>query len=100
MKKYESYLLKLGKKVTYIDSFKEESDVRILIDNIKNINEINIYDPVDYWLSKRILKHSEQKKIKLNIHNNPLFITSEEILKSFFRTDKKKFFQTSFYLWK
>ena len=97
MKKYESYLLKLGKKVTYIDSFKEESDVRILIDNIKNINEINIYDPVDYWLSKRILKHSEQKKIKLNIHNNPLFITSEEILKSFFRTDKKKFFQTSFY---
>ena len=97
MKKYESYLLSRGKNVLYIDSFKKESDIRILIDQLNNVNEINIYDPVDDWLSRRILKHSKKTKIKLNIHKNPSFITSEDTLKSFFKSEKKKFFQTSFY---
>ena len=26
------------------------------------VDEINIYDPVDYWLSKRIFKHADKKK--------------------------------------
>ena len=70
MKKYESYLLSKGKNVLYIDSFKKESDIRILIDQLNNVNEINIYDPVDDWLSRRILKYSKKTKIKLNIHKN------------------------------
>jgi deoxyribodipyrimidine photolyase-related protein len=69
MKKYESYLLSRGKNVLYIDSFKKESDIRILIDQLNNVNEINIYEPVDDWLSRRILKHSKTK-IKLNIHKH------------------------------
>ena len=97
MKKYETYLSSLDKKVTYIDSTHEESDIRTLIDQLENIDEINIYDPVDYWLSKRIFKHADKKKINVNIHANPLFITSDETLNSFFKSDKKKFFQTSFY---
>ena len=80
MKKYESYLLSKGKNVLYIDSFKKESDIRVLIDNLNNVNEINIYDPVDDWLSRRILKYSKKTKIKLNIHKNPSFITSEDTL--------------------
>ena len=62
MKKYETYLSSLEKKVNYIDSTREESDIRTLIDQLENIDEINIYDPVDYWLSKRIFKHADKKK--------------------------------------
>ena len=40
-------------------------------------------------LSRRILKHSKKTKIKLNIHKNPSFITSEDTLKSFFKSEKK-----------
>ena len=80
MKKYETYLSSLDKKVTYIDSTHEESDIRTLIDQLENIDDINIYDPVDYWLSKRIFKHADKKKINVNIHANPLFITSDETL--------------------
>ena len=37
------------------------------------------------------------KNINVEFYDNPLFINKNEDLSSFFRSDKKKFFQTSFY---
>ena len=97
MKSYENYL-KSQYNTDYIDSKQKESDVRILIKNLKNdIKKISIYDPNDNWLYKRIKNACRKKNIELVVFKNPLFILQIEDLNPFFRADKKKFFQTSFY---
>ena len=62
-----------------------------------DINKIKIYNPVDNWLSKRISQSCSKKNIQIETYENPLFINNNDDLNTFFRTDKKKFFQTAFY---
>tara|TARA_Y100000994_G_scaffold106538_1_gene87794 strand:- start:2694 stop:4163 length:1470 start_codon:yes stop_codon:yes gene_type:complete len=98
MKSYEKFLKKKKLDVVYIDSTENISDIREFIRNLdKKIQSIKIYDPVDNWLSRRINDSCEEKNIKIENYNNPLFINNNEDLEIFFRSDKKKFFQTSFY---
>ena len=99
MKYYESYLISKGKKVIYISSQEENHDIRELFKSefIKTYIEINFIDPVDYWLNKRIFAGLNSLGVKYNKHTNPNFISDQDELKSFFKADKKKFFQTSFY---
>lgn len=77
MKKYESYLSAIHKKVIYINSFEENSDVRKLIRTLSNqkVCNIRIYNPVDKWLEKRIKKITVELKIGLTIDENPLVYT-------------------------
>ena len=97
MKCYEKFL-KAQYDTDYIDSTQTESDIRILIKNMSDdIQKINIYDPNDNWLQKRIESACSKKNIKLTVFNNPLFMLDKSDLNPFFRTDKKKFFQTAFY---
>jgi len=93
---YYSFLKNKGKNVKYINSFDNESDVRVFLKNT-NVKEINIYNPVDNWLEKRIISSCLKEKIKINIHENPLFLTKKSELIPFFSPTKKKLFQTSFY---
>ena len=98
MKSYEKFLKKKKLDVVYIDSTENISDIREFIRNLdKKIQSIKIYDPVDNWLSRRINDSCEEKNIKIENYNNPLFINNNEDLETFFRSDKKKFFQTSLY---
>ena len=98
MKSYEKFLKKKKLDVVYIDSTENISDIREFIRNLdKKVQSIKIYDPVDNWLSRRINDSCEEKNIKIENYNNPLFINNNEDLETFFRSDKKKFFQTSFY---
>ena len=98
MKSYEKFLKKKKLDVVYIDSTENISDIREFIRNLdKKIQSIKIYDPVDNWLFRRINDSCEKKNIKIENYNNPLFINNNEDLETFFRSDKKKFFQTSFY---
>jgi deoxyribodipyrimidine photolyase-related protein len=99
MKFYEEYLTQKALNVEYIDSAQKESDIRILI---KNLHErayvsITIIDPVDEWLLKRIKHSCEQFKIELNVLESQMFLNSNEDLKLFFNTNKKRYFQTEFY---
>ena len=97
MKCYQKALEQKGLKVVYIDSQDELSNILkfdIEIGN-KKITEINMIDPVDYWLEKRIKKIA--KDLALNIVPSPQFLNTKEELQSFFRKDKKSFFQTTFY---
>ena len=96
MKNYENYLLSKGIDVTYIETKNQESDIRIFLDKI-NVTEINIYHPEDNWLEKRIKKSCKKNNIKINIEENPLFLTAHDDLLPFFNPEKKKLFQTSFY---
>ena len=97
MKYYENYLRE-HYNTEYIDSIKIESDVRILVKNLSSeIKKINVYDPNDNWLNKRLKNACRKKAIELRLFKNPLFLLGNEELNPFFRSDKKKFFQTSFY---
>ena len=96
MKNYQNFLEKKGFDVSYIDSKDEKSEISFFLDKLK-FKEINIYDPEDNWLEKKILSGCKKNNIELVIHSNPLFITDKKDLEPFFKKEKKKLFQTSFY---
>ena len=97
MKTYESYLKGIGKKVNYIEASNPLSDIRNFDQEIreKKIGQINLIDPTDDWLIKRIQGIS--KDLELKVFENKLFINSKKDLSSFFRKEKQSFFQTIFY---
>jgi len=99
LKKYEQYLISLGYEVKYIESTHKLSDIRILIPKLKElgVQQINYIDTVDNWLEKRILKYSKTATITLQQFNNDLFLNTPEELSSFFKKEKKKFHQSTFY---
>ena len=96
MKNYNDYLIKKGLKVIYIDSQNNNSDIREFLKNTK-AKQINIYNPEDNWLEKRISSVCSEKNIEIKFYENPLFINKQNELKTFFKPEKKKLFQTSFY---
>ncbi|MFK7784100.1 MAG: cryptochrome/photolyase family protein [Crocinitomicaceae bacterium] len=99
MKAYERYLKESGFKVMYVESIEERSDIRKLIDSLEGVNTVTFYDPVDYWLEKRIASSLKRNSIEGNrLTDIPNFINKREELQGFFRPDKKKFFQTTFYI--
>lgn len=97
MKAYQAYLESKNRTVVYIDAFNENASISSLLEDLihKGISEIQFYDPVDNWLLKRI--HVFADRMYLNKLETPYFINSNEDLSSFFRSDKKFFFQTTFY---
>ena len=97
MKAYHDFLIQNNKTINYIDSQHVLSDIRNFETEIKSkkITHINIIDPCDNWLLKRIKNIT--KDIQLTINNNPLFINNDNDLDTFFKPQKKSFFQTSFY---
>ena len=98
MKEYESYLINKSIKVSYIDSFNQSSDIRNFIKDISSeVDKIHVIDPVDYLLEKRLKKACIKYNLSLEVYDNPSFINSNSELEPFFRNDKVKFFQTSFY---
>ena len=98
MKKYQDYLIKNGINTHYVNAVDENSKIEIFINNLdKKYTKINIIDPCDYWLEKKIKSACLKKEIKLNILSNQSFLLEKHELNSFFKKEKKKFFQTSFY---
>ena len=99
MKFYESFLKEIGCEVFYIESTSELSDIRKLIPelNKKEVTSINYIDPVDNWLEKRIEESCAKHHIKTTVLDTILFLNNEKELFSFFRKDKKKYHQTTFY---
>jgi deoxyribodipyrimidine photolyase-related protein len=97
MKAYADFLKSKNASVNYIEATATKSDIRILLEELlaSGITQINFYDPVDNWLLKRIKSFSG--RIHFNILETPYFINSNEDLSTFFRADKKSFFQTTFY---
>ena len=98
MKIYNDFLLKSGMQTEYINSYEETSDIRLFIKSLnKNIKSICIIDPCDYWFEKRLKKGCDDRNIKLVVLDNPSFLLTRSDLQDFFKKEKKKFFQTTFY---
>ena len=97
MQAYSDFLKSRNIPVKYIEATDEKSDIRILLSQIleAGITQINFYDPVDNWLLKRLNSFSES--LHLNMLETPYFINTNSDLSTFFRADKKSFFQTTFY---
>ncbi|MBT8307135.1 MAG: cryptochrome/photolyase family protein [Maribacter sp.] len=99
MKQYEAFLKSLNFEVHYVESTERISDIRLLIPHLKDlgITKIQYIDPTDNWLDLRIQKACLQNNIETTVLDSPLFLNSKEDLSEFFRMDKKKYHQTSFY---
>ena len=100
MKRYADFLRdEKNLVVHYIEATEDISDIRQLIPELKKqgVEHINYIDPVDNWLQKRLEKGFSESGISATQYASPLFLNSKEDLASFFRSDKKKYHQTTFY---
>ena len=99
MQFYADFLRKKKCEIIYIEAQEEISDVRKLIPDLtkKDITAIHYLDPADYWLEKRIQETCKSEGIETLVHDSPMFLNTKEELASFFKPEKKKFHQTSFY---
>ncbi|PQJ72919.1 cryptochrome/photolyase family protein [Polaribacter butkevichii] len=99
MKQYETFLNAKNIAVHYIASIESISDTRKLIPFLKSegITMLHYIDPVDNYLEKRLAQGCTTNAIERTVYNSPLFINTKEDLQPFFRKDKKKYHQTSFY---
>ena len=76
LKSYESLLKEKDLEVHYISTTDQRSDIRILLEKIIHGTTINLIDPTDNWLEKRILKFSH--KLNITFLNSQLFINSKK----------------------
>ena len=100
MKGYADYLASKGFEVIYIEAHELLADIRQLIPLLKaeGISQINCIDPTDNWISKRIEEGCKKTSISLKILDSTLFLNKKDELLPFFRSVKKKYHQTSFYI--
>ena len=98
MKFYESYLKSLDKEVIYIESTDEKSDIKVFLASLNQSTIISFSEISDNWLQKRIKDSCQKYKHDVQVVDSPYFINQKADLDSFFHSDKKKFYQTSFYI--
>ncbi|WP_394746811.1 cryptochrome/photolyase family protein [Spongiimicrobium salis] len=99
MKYYADFLKKKEISVTYIDAHETHADIRNLIPFLfqNGIREIHTIATTDDWLERRISKECVKLNILLHTYESPLFLNSRKDLQHFFKPDKKKYHQTTFY---
>ena len=99
MRKYADFLLEQNKEVVYVNATETISDIRLLLPELKKrgIQEIHFIDPTDNWLQKRLHKGFDLTEIEYKEYSSPLFLNTKEDLALFFKKEKKKYHQTSFY---
>ncbi|MGK0386142.1 MAG: deoxyribodipyrimidine photolyase-related protein [Patiriisocius sp.] len=100
MKRYADFLRKdKNMEVHYVNATEVISDIRLLLPKLKEqgISQINYIDPTDTWLNLRIQEGCDALGISAQQIENPLFLNTKGELLPFFRSDKKKYHQTTFY---
>ena len=97
---YFDYLKSKKYHIEYIENSNKLSDLDTLFKKFydESVVSVNLVDPVDNLLFNKIKNISDTYKIKFNIEKTPLFLTSDILSENFFKSSKKKFFQTSFYI--
>ncbi len=83
----------------YIHAAAPEADIRKLMETLSNeqTEELHYIDPTDDWLMQRIEQQALRSGLSTKVYESPLFLNSRDDLNPFFRSDKKSFFQTTFY---
>lgn len=92
-------LQKEKKAVHHIESHCKQADVRTFLSELQKeeIGQIHYIDPTDDWLHRRINKVLSNFEGEVMVHDNPLFLNTPNELSTFFKPEKKSFFQTTFY---
>lgn len=87
------------KEFKYIPATDDLHDIRVLIPKLREdgYNSLGFIDPVDDWLQNRVIEAAEKANIIIKHYEASLFINQKKDLEPYFRSDKKKFFQTKFY---
>jgi deoxyribodipyrimidine photolyase-related protein len=101
MKCYADFMVnERNLEVFYVEAIDDHSDIRLLIPELKRqgITQINFIDPTDNWLQKRLIQSMQECGITYTQYDSPLFLNTKEDLGTFFRNDKKKYHQTTFYI--
>ncbi len=100
MKRYASFLKSKDYKIQYIDCTNPTSCTRKLIEHLEksNVTSIHYIDPVDNWLNKKITEQALLSNIATTKVESPLFLNSNDDLITFFNPEKKKYFQTKWYI--
>ena len=100
MKRYADFLQnEKNLEVHYVESADQNSDIRNLVPELKilGVDHIHYIDPVDNWLQKRLTQGLHESGIQGTQYPSPMFLNSKDDLAVFFRRDKKKYHQTTFY---
>ena len=99
MKCHAAALEARGLVVHYINAHDTPADVRDLLPFLakKGVQTIHSIDTTDYLLERRLNRMAKAENIQLIRYDNPLFLNTKDELNSFFKEDKKSFFQTTFY---
>ncbi|MFK7813340.1 MAG: cryptochrome/photolyase family protein [Maribacter sp.] len=99
MKFYADYLTEKGAEVIYVEAHEETSDIRKLLPYLRDLgfSSVHYIDPVDDWVQKRLTKGCDKVELEQVQYDSALFLNTGAELKSFFKVDKKKYYQTSFY---
>ncbi|WP_452226468.1 cryptochrome/photolyase family protein [Lacinutrix cladophorae] len=100
MQRYADFLREeKNAEVYYVEAIAPISDIRFLLPELKRQGVSHIYyiDPTDNWLQKRLDLGFRESAISSTQYASPLFLNTTEDLSAFFKADKKKYHQTSFY---
>tara|TARA_Y100000589_G_scaffold329984_1_gene378246 strand:- start:2137 stop:3624 length:1488 start_codon:yes stop_codon:yes gene_type:complete len=87
---YKNFLKDKGFNVIYaenIDSFSTGDYLNKYLEN--NCEIINVIEPYDYLIKKRLKKFIETKNLKINFLTSPLFISNQKIVGNFLNNSKK-----------
>ncbi|MBX2815088.1 MAG: cryptochrome/photolyase family protein [Saprospiraceae bacterium] len=100
MKAYQQYLSKYQYGTHYIEAHEKAADVRVLVLGLhaQGCRELHFIDPIDDWLMRRLQSVIQSLSLQTKKYPSALFLNSTEENQSFFKPDRKKFFQTKFYI--
>ena len=100
MQVYKDWLTLEKFVVEYVEANAITSDVRKLVEHLaeKKCKEVHVAELVDDWLNRRLSSACKKNNIQLQVYQTPCFLNSMKEADEYFR-DKKKYFQTDFYIW-
>ena len=97
MHAYKEYLQSLGNEVIYSRNKSGYSTNDYLKHHLKdNYSILNLINPHDDLILKRIKKYVNEKDMRINILKSPMFLTKEDIKNTFIKNNKKTI-MASFY---
>jgi deoxyribodipyrimidine photolyase-related protein len=99
MQYYRQHLLEQGWQVEYIDCTDARSDVRELLPSlaVAGVTTLHVPDPVDDWMTRRIVATAAASGMTLQWHPGSLFMLHEEELGRYFSTKRKRYLHETFY---
>ncbi len=87
---YKQYLEKLGFKVLYVENENDISTFDYLTKYLKdNYQKINLINPHDFLIMRRIKKFIKVNNLELNVLPSPMFITKANLREQFELNTKK-----------